>query len=355
MRFHVLGLPHTSTTATHQWCAFTNDVQNFCTMMTLRGHETFLYAGPRNEALVTEHIPCITKKQQKTWFGKGFSDRLTPDDLFVESTPWWTAFNATTIGEINKRIEPGDFIVTIVGKAHAAVVDAFPDNTSVEWAVGFPADRRYTKFANYVSYAWRNHCEGRNGMCFLNWYDSVIPMPFADPGETERVNEGYLLFVGRKNQSKGLHIANDIAVRSGRHLIVAGAGDEALAPDAEHVGIVTGAAKNALISHAHALLVPSIYAEPFGKVVVEAQILGVPTITSDFGAFTETVLPGYNGSRCRTMAEFLVAVEADYGPPETIGLSARQLYCYNTQTGAGMPGDQYDQWFERLHSSWYPD
>lgn len=358
MRFHVLGLPHTSTTEANQWCAFTNDVQNFCTMMWLRGHEVFLYAGPKNDALVTEHIPCITKRQQKQWFGKeGFANRLTPDNLFDESQPWWVSFNGTTIAEITKRIEPSDIICTIVGKAHAAVVDAFPDHTSVEWAVGFPAERRHTRFANYVSYAWRNHCEGRRGMCFLQWWDSVIPMPFDDEGRDiafERQDQDYLLFIGRKNESKGLHIANDIAVRSGRRLIVAGAGLSEMAPDAEHVGVVTGAAKSALISGAHALLVPSVYAEPFGKVVIEAHLRGVPTLTSDFGAFPETVLQGLNGSRCRTMMEFLAAVDTEYAPPEQIADHARAMYTYDEQ-GAGVVGEMYERWFERLQSGWYPD
>lgn len=350
---HFLALPHTSTTEAYAWCAFTADVMHGANMMHLRGHDVFVYGGPDNEASCTEHVPCITHAEQVDWFGEDHSG-LMPNNLFDENQAWWQDFNAATIYELRKRIEPGDVIMCIVGQAHKAVIDAFPDNIAVEWMVGYPPERRYTKHANYTSYAWRNHCEGFAHMCFAEWYDSVIPNPFAMPAQCTRSDAGYLLFLGRKNQSKGLHIANDIALRSGRPLVAAGQGPHDLAPDATHVGVVTGEGKGDLLSHAHALLVPSIYVEPFGKVVVEAQIRGVPVITSDFGAFSETVQNGVNGQRCRSMPEFVAAVDAVYAPGIEIARAAQNRYCYDTTTGAGRPGRELELWLERLsHADWY--
>lgn len=354
MRLHFLALPHTSTTEDYAWCAFTGDVLHGATMMHLRGHEVFVYGGPENEASCTEHVPCVSPGDQAHWFGDIGDGNLMPVNLFDEAQPWWRSFNARTIRELRARIEPGDIIMGIVGQAHAEVFDAFPEHLCVEWMVGYPPERRYTKHANYTSYAWRNHCEGFGHMCFANWYDSVVPNPFPLPGDFVRDDKGYLLFLGRKNESKGLHIANDIAVRTGRPLIAAGQGPHDLAPDATHVGVVTGQAKTDLLRQAHMLLVPSIYVEPFGKVVVEAQIHGVPVLTSDFGAFTETITPGFNGARCRNMPEFVAAAERDYGSGYEIARTAQNRYCYDTSTGHGRPGTELEVWLDRLtRPDWY--
>ena len=39
------------------------------------------------------------------------------------------------------------------------------------------------------------------------------------------------------------------------------------------------------------------------------MLCGTPAITSDFGAFTETIKPGLTGLRCRTREAFLKALD----------------------------------------------
>lgn len=62
------------------------------------------------------------------------------------------------------------------------------------------------------------------------------------------------------------------------------------------------------MGEAAAVIVPTVYLEPFGGVNVEAQMCGTPVITSDWGAFPETVEHGRTGFRCRTLDQYVYAV-----------------------------------------------
>ena len=77
----------------------------------------------------------------------------------------------------------------------------------------------------------------------------------------------------------------------------------------EYVGCVTGQQRADLYGHAIATFVPTTYIEPFGTVNVESQMAGTPAITTDWGAFPETVEHGKTGFRCRTLDHFLFAAK----------------------------------------------
>ena len=68
-------------------------------------------------------------------------------------------------------------------------------------------------------------------------------------------------------------------------------------PNVQYVGFADAKKRAELLSSATALIQLSEYDEPFGLNVIEANISGTPALTSDFGAFTETVTNGVNGYR----------------------------------------------------------
>jgi glycosyltransferase involved in cell wall biosynthesis len=101
------------------------------------------------------------------------------------------------------------------------------------------------------------------------------------------------------------------------------------------------------MSRAHAVLVPTLYLEPFGGVAVEAQMCGTPVITTDFGAFPETVEQGVTGFRCHYLGEFLDAV-ARCGDLDRGRIRDRAIQRYSLTVVA----QQYQAYFERLALLW---
>ncbi len=121
----------------------------------------------------------------------------------------------------------------------------------------------------------------------------------------ERAGE-HLIFLGRIHPDKGVHLAIEVARRSGRHLIIAGiVQDEAYFHEriephldgqtADYVGPVGVPAKNKLFAQASALLHLNTIPERFGLVLAEANAAGVPVIAMDLGSCREVIEDGQTG------------------------------------------------------------
>lgn len=101
---------------------------------------------------------------------------------------------------------------------------------------------------------------------------------------------------------------------------------------------------------AKAVFVPTIYVEPFGNVAVEAQGCGTPVITTDWGAFTETVIDGVTGFRCHTFGEFKRAVEKAH-TLNSYAIRQHAIRNYSLE----VIGEKYERYFERLSLLWNAD
>jgi glycosyltransferase involved in cell wall biosynthesis len=115
----------------------------------------------------------------------------------------------------------------------------------------------------------------------------------------------------------------------------------------EYVGEVGPEVRAALLSRAHALIAPTVYIEPFGNVVVEAQASGTPTLTTDWGAFTETNVNGVTGYRCRTLKEFVEGVNKVAGL-DRMAIRDRAMQKYSAPSVAL----DFERHFDRLYSLW---
>ncbi|MEV6139679.1 glycosyltransferase [Nocardia sp. NPDC051990] len=350
MRFHVAALPHTLTTKHFSSCAYTQKVRKFCDMMMSLGHEVYLYAGEENEAACTELITVHTAADRRDWFGeKSLADGF---DWFSWKAQerHWLIVNARTIAEISKRSQPHDFLCVIAGSGQKSLADSFPDMQTVEYGVGYSGV--FAPHRVFESYAWMHAVHGaRTTVPQImsdrgNFYDAVIPNYFeVDDFPFSAEKHDYFLFIGRLIEAKGLQIAVDTCKNLDAKLIVAGAGR---APDyGEHVGVVDVAQRGELMSRARAVFAPSVYLEPFGGVHVEAMLCGTPVITTDWGAFSETVQQGVQGFRCRTMREFVDAAEA-VGKLDNQAIRDYAVSKFSTEVIAA----QYDSYFRRLETLW---
>lgn len=336
MRLHVIGLPHTSTTKAYSTCAYTEKTRKFATMMHRRGHTVYLYGGPENEAECTWFLPCITKAEQQEYGFNGPEDYLKID--FNAEQPW-ERFNRRVIRYLRHRIDSQDIICVITSYPTKAIAEAFPNNLVVEYGVGYQGICH--PYRVFESYAWRNYVYGKNGMDG-SFYDEVIPNFFeVEDFPLVKQKDDYYLFIGRLNANKGLNIAQDVCQRLGRRLVVAGPGN--FSGYGEYVGVVGPERRAELMGHAAAVFVPTMYVPPFEGVHVEAMLCGTPVITTDFGVFSETVLQGVDGYRCKNLAEFMAAADKvkDCNPDLIHNRAVRR---FSTEVIA----EQYERYFERL-------
>lgn len=345
MRFHVVSLPHTQTTEAYSACAFTEKVRKFCIMMKMKGHEVFLYSGEHNDAPCDEHVCCIPERMRAAAVGvKHYTEAS-----FDYSLPHWRLFNARAAAAIRARAEPHDFVCTIGGLAHKQIADALPDLMTVEFGIGYGGT--FSKYRVWESYAWMHLCYGAarpndpTGVDGI-WFDAVIPGYFeVEKFDFSAEKDDYYLFVGRLTERKGFQIAADVCERLGKRLIIAGQGKPPTY--GEYVGVIGPAERNRLMSRARALFVPTTYIEPFGNVAVEAQACGTPVICTDWGAMSETVEHGRTGFRCRTMGEFMRAMQ-DVGSLDPHYIRRRAIEAYSLPVIA----EKYDAHFRRLETLW---
>jgi glycosyltransferase involved in cell wall biosynthesis len=134
----------------------------------------------------------------------------------------------------------------------------------------------------------------------------------------------YVVFIGRIIPTKGIQTAIEVCRAAGIKLVIAGQGSiqDAVQKDFKvtlngpeapngltHVGYIEPSERAVLIARAKCIICPTLYAEPFGGVNVEAQMSGIPVITTDWGGFAETVDHGLSGYRCRSMDHFSWALK----------------------------------------------
>jgi len=344
MQLHLLAVPHTVTHKDFSHCAFTTKCARLAPMLFPHGYRVIHYGVAGSETGATEDVVLMEQDEHQALLGHAYHEvgRGFYGADAVDNSPVYRQWNLYAREELKERVQPGDLILLPFGHAHAAAIRGLPvlaaGAGAIESGIGYYDC--LLPWRIYESYAVRHGVmakEGRHGVQLdsprlefvaPNYYD-------VDDWPRGRGKGDYIAFLGRLTEGKGVAVVLELARRRpDLRFRLAGQGD----PDAfgeapanvEFVGPLT-TERAEFLGNATAIVAPSRYAEPFCGAVVEAALCGTPAITSDFGAFAETVLHGQTGIRCNTLADFTRALdEVGHLDRGTVRSLARQRYRLET-------------------------
>ena len=340
MRLHLLSIPHTQTTKAFAHCAFTQKVYKFARMMVPYGFEVIHYGVEGSDSGATCDVTLMSEAEHLDLLGHPYHQHgggFYGDDA-VNGSQLYTQWNLYAREALKENVEPGDCILLPFGHAHAPAVRGLPillsgEASAIESGIGY--FDCLLPWRIYESEAVRHGVmarEGRHGVTkdsarlefvVSNYYD-CDDWP-SGPGGDE------IVFLGRLTEGKGIPRILELArLRPNVRFAIAGQGDISvfgdIPPNVRVLGPINEE-RASYLGNARAIIAPSAYVEPFCGVVVEAALCGTPAITSNFGAFTETVAQDRTGYRCQTTAEYLEAIDkVRYLNRGDVRSRARRLY-----------------------------
>jgi len=159
----------------------------------------------------------------------------------------------------------------------------------------------YEKYRNgyFVSISSSDRARGLNYLATVYNGIDLSLYPLQERGGDQ------LIFLGRIHPDKGVHLAIEVARRSGLPLLIAGIIQDRiyfreqvepyLDQKIRYIGPVDGPGKNELFARARALLHLNTIPERFGLVLAEANAAGVPVIAMDLGSCREVIADGQTG------------------------------------------------------------
>jgi len=352
---HLVGMFHTIHSQEYSHCAFTGKALRFSKMLQMQGYSVVEYANAGSESEAHEKISLLSREELDAMTGKRDKTAFH-GDLAAVGTPHHTEFERRLVEAMKKRVQPKDIICHPFGHAHSRLLADFPSHIHVETGIGYPTLVEGT-IRIFESYAWRHYHAGKDGRQG-NHYEWVIPNYFEiNDWEPSEAPGQYYAFLGRIDTCKGLDTLLEIAKHlpeGSPKIVLCGQGDHTKwqHPNIEYRGPISGTARSEYMRNAICSLMPTNFIEPFGGSGVEGLLCGTPLVTTDYGAFTETVKHGTNGYRCKTLLDWLEALE-NVGKLDRKAIAAEARATYSLEAC----GARYDDAFKKIHQlydkGWY--
>tara|TARA_Y100000361_G_C11161196_1_gene347440 strand:+ start:1317 stop:2453 length:1137 start_codon:yes stop_codon:yes gene_type:complete len=318
MNIHLLGLPWLKTHKQFLSQAQMQKIIAFPEMM--KGYDyNFIHYGGEGSEIEAELVQVFSENDYHKTFG---SNPPRENEQAAEGNLGdhiHTIYYENVKKELVRRVSPGDVVVGC-DPHHSPICDFVVNHFSntvpfVENGCGYIGS--YAPWRVYESHFRMSMDYGvdiHNGRPVwvgpeTNFW--VIPHGCNQEELDYKVKkENYYFFIARWIAAKGCEWIIRFAEDTGQKVIVAGGGEEwdwSGNPNIEIVGYVDVEQRRKLYANAKCTLMPSRYAEPFGFVALESMFSGTPVITTDYGAFPETVCHGLTGYRCRTYEQFVTA------------------------------------------------
>lgn len=365
MRLHLLGIPHTVTHPDWSHCAFTQKVRRMAPMLRPYGHHVTHYGVAGSVSGADVDVVLMEQDEHQELLGHTYRHDQPYGADAEDGSPLYRQWNLYARAELAERVQPGDLILCPFGHAHGAAIRGLPVLSAGAGAIesGIGYFETLLPWRIYESYAVRHAVmakEGRYGVTLAsdrlefvapNYYDAD-EWPAGTPSA-----DAPIMYMGRLTEGKGLAIVLEVARQCPDvQFQIAGQGDLStfgpLPANVEYLGVL-GADRAQAMGRVRAMIAPSRYVEPFCGTVVEAALCGTPAITSDFGAFAETLEHKTTGYRCQTVAQFVQAVRQ----VETLdrdAVRARALARYTLPVVGAMYDAHFAVCAERLASGPYP-
>lgn len=171
---------------------------------------------------------------------------------------------------------------------------------------------------NFISFSMAQ----RSQFPSLNWVANIYHGVDMSKFPFNPFGQGYLLFLGRLTQEKGVHLAIEAARAANMPLIIAGRSypnenywHEQIekhidGKNVRYVGEANFEQKIELLQNASALLFPTQYDETFGLVMIEAMACGTPVVGWNKGSVGEVVKDGVTGYVVREVSGMVKAINA---------------------------------------------
>ena len=331
IRLHLPAVPHTITTNEYSHCAFTGKVLRFSPMMQSVGYEVYHYGvetstsgadvqvqlfsvNEFNELRVQSLIklePTLTEEQAR----EKLADPTQEVGILANwDTPLYKEFNLRLRDKLIKhyRSNTTDIVCIPFGPAYE-IAFAGLNYVYVESGIGY--SNAYKDFRIYESYAKLHFdCSRANTHHPPNYwfvcpnYYNIKEWPFQPIYKKNTI--GYF---GRVVPLKGLGIIVEIAKRFPHiEFHICGQGDPTpylKDPNIKYHKPLHGTDRWRYLSQFAAVITPTLFLEPFCGVSAEAQLCGVPVISSYHGAFTENIEQFKTGVGCHTLSDYCYGVQ----------------------------------------------
>jgi len=283
-------------------------VQQLCDGLVARGHEVVLYAtgDSRTAAELRSVIPTqIPQYMGLSTFEAQHSGFALADILAAKGDREFDVLHDHS----------GAFVV-----AAAALLGLPPVLHTVHNSFNDSTRSFYSMYGQTVAYNAISKYQRSASPPNMNWVGVVHNAIDISRWPFQATKQDYLLAFGRICEDKGLHLAVEVARRTGRRLLMAGVLQDQyrsyfttrIQPELDdqivYLGEVAGRRRWELFANAAAFLFPIVWPEPFGLVMIEAMATGTPVIALRNGSVPEVIQDGQTGFVVENVDEMVAAV-----------------------------------------------